>query len=64
MTFAGTLQMRLKLQPATDTITIGLPNDVTIGNDLTVTGDVGGATATNYRCSNWWFVNRRNSNYS
>ena len=31
---------------ATDTLTIGLPNDVTIGNDLTVTGDVGGATAT------------------
>jgi len=29
-----------------DTITIGLPNDVTIGNNLTVTGDVGAATGT------------------
>ena len=26
---------------ATDTLTIGLPNDVTIGNDLTVTNDLG-----------------------
>ena len=33
---------------ATDTITIGLPSDVTIGNDLTVTGDltVNGTTTT------------------
>ena len=46
MTFAGTSNEVEVEVSATDTITIGLPNDVTIGNDLTVTGDVGGATAT------------------
>jgi hypothetical protein len=47
------LQMKLKLLEVVDagngsTITIGLPDDVTIGNDLTVTGDltVNGTTTT------------------
>ena len=45
-TIAGTSNEVDVAVSATDTLTIGLPNDVTIGNDLTVTGDVGGATAT------------------
>ena len=45
-TIAGTANEVDVAVSATDTLTIGLPNDVTIGNDLTVTGDVGGATAT------------------
>ena len=46
-TTAGTNnEVDVAVSIATDTLTIGLPNDVTIGNDLTVTGDVGGATAT------------------
>ena len=45
-TIAGTNNEVSVAVSATDTLTIGLPNDVTIGNDLTVTGDVGGATAT------------------
>ena len=48
LTFAGTANEVEVAVSATDTVTIGLPNDVTIGNDLTVTGDltVNGTTTT------------------
>ena len=48
ITFAGTANEIEVAVSATDTVTIGLPNDVTIGNHLTVTGDltVSGSTTT------------------
>jgi hypothetical protein len=48
LTFAGTANEIEVAVSATDTVTIGLPDDVTIGNDLTVTGDliVNGTTTT------------------
>jgi len=48
LTFAGTANEIEVAVSATDTLTIGLPDDVTIGNDLTVTGDltVNGTTTT------------------
>jgi hypothetical protein len=48
LTFAGTANEVEVTVSATDTVTIGLPNDVTIANDLTVTGDltVNGTTTT------------------
>jgi len=44
ITFNGTANEITTLVSATDTLTIGLPNDVTIGNNLTVTGNMGAAT--------------------
>ena len=48
MTFSGTTNEVTVAVSATDTVTIGLPDDVVIGNDLTVTGDlvVQGTTTT------------------
>ena len=48
VTFAGTANEVNVAVSATDTLTIGLPDDVVIGNDLTVTGDlvVQGTTTT------------------
>lgn len=49
LTFAGTAnEIDVALDTATSTITIGLPDDVTIGQNLTVTGDltVNGTTTT------------------
>ena len=48
ITFAGTANEVNVAVSATDTLTIGLPDDVVIGNDLTVTGDlvVQGTTTT------------------
>ena len=48
LTFAGTTNEVNVAVSATDTLTIGLPDDVVIGNDLTVTGDlvVQGTTTT------------------
>ena len=48
LTFAGTANEVNVAVSATDTLTIGLPDDVVIGNDLTVTGDlvVQGTTTT------------------
>lgn len=48
ITLSGTANEVEVAVSATDTITIGLPSDVTIGNDLTVTGDltVSGTTTT------------------
>ena len=47
LTLAGTAN-EIETSAASNTITIGLPDDVTIGNDLTVTGDltVNGSTTT------------------
>jgi hypothetical protein len=49
ITFSGTTNEVEVAVSATDTVTIGLPSDVTIGNDLTVLGDlqVTGTTTTN-----------------
>jgi len=44
ITFNGTANEITTLVSATDTLTIGLPSDVTIGNNLTVTGNMGAAT--------------------
>ena len=48
LTFSGTTDEVEVTVSATDTVTIGLPDDVVIGNDLTVTGDltVNGTTTT------------------
>ena len=48
VTFSGTSNEIEVAVSATDTVTIGLPSDVTIGNDLTVAGDltVQGTTTT------------------
>lgn len=48
VTFSGTANEIEVIVSATDTVTIGLPNDVTIGNNLTVTGNltVSGTTTT------------------
>jgi hypothetical protein len=49
ITFSGTTNEVEVAVSTTDTVTIGLPSDVTIGNDLTVLGDlqVTGTTTTN-----------------
>lgn len=49
ITFSGTTNEVEVAVSATDTVTIGLPSNVTIGNDLTVLGDlqVTGTTTTN-----------------
>ena len=48
LTFSGTANEVEVAVSATDTVTIGLPDDVTVGNDLTVTGNltVNGTTTT------------------
>ena len=48
LTFSGTANEIEVAVSATDTVTIGLPDDVTVGNDLTVTGNltVNGTTTT------------------
>jgi hypothetical protein len=48
ITFSGTSNEIEVVVSPTDTVTIGLPSDVTIGNNLTVTGDliVSGTTTT------------------
>jgi len=48
VTFLGTANEVEVAVSATDTVTVGLPSDVTIGNDLTVTGNlvVNGTTTT------------------
>jgi len=47
ITFSGTAN-EIEVSESSGTITIGLPNDVTVGNNLTVTGDltVNGTTTT------------------
>tara|TARA_R100001510_G_C7648116_1_gene205433 strand:- start:525 stop:1889 length:1365 start_codon:yes stop_codon:yes gene_type:complete len=49
LTFAGTSnEIEITTNSSTDTVTIGLPNNVTVGNNLTVTGNltVNGTTST------------------